>query len=688
MLSNPATKDWYTANHHYLMTWLSQTRQVIEQHIEQKNQEKAKQRLFVDDQEIQQLANHPAFNSAPPALEQLCQILNLSLFEREIVVLCAGMELEQHWGRLCAEAQEQPHSDYPTFSLALSISSSPYWGALTQDAPLRRWRLIEIGAGNALAKCALRLDEQIFHYLLGLHPLDERLQQIGVSPLVVEDLVPSHQALSEQMVNCWVQAFQENRVFPVLQLCGTEAASKKAIAATACQTLELTGYIVSAQTLASNINQLHLICCLWEREWRLHRRVVFLESDRLESPEAGKENYINQFLETLQAPVIVSSLERRFIQRPLLNLEVHQPNPAEQRQLWHTALSELTPSLNGHIDHLVSHFNLSASAIHNVCTEARTRWGAEVLGSKGVAEESVTQHSHFGFPQCTALSTFLWDTCRTQARPRLDELAQRITATAEWEDLVLPPNELGVLRDIAAHLRQRSKVYEQWGFAGKGGRGLGISALFAGASGTGKTLAAEVLGNALNLDVYRIDLSAVVSKYIGETEKNLRRVFDAAEGGGVILLFDEADALFGKRTEVKDSHDRHANIEVSYLLQRMEAYRGLAILTTNLKASLDQAFLRRIRFIVQFPFPDVNQRTEIWRRVFPQQTPIADLDFQKLAKLNVAGGNIRNIALNAAFLAADGDEPVGMKHLLQAAKSEYIKMERPLTDVEVKGWIS
>jgi SpoVK/Ycf46/Vps4 family AAA+-type ATPase len=190
------------------------------------------------------------------------------------------------------------------------------------------------------------------------------------------------------------------------------------------------------------------------------------------------------------------------------------------------------------------------------------------------------------------------------------------------------------------------------------------------------------------LDVYRIDLSAVVSKYIGETEKNLRRVFDAAEGGGVILLFDEADALFGKRTEVKDSHDRHANIEVSYLLQRMEAYRGLAILTTNLKASLDKAFLRRIRFVVQFPFPDAKQRTEIWRRVFPAQTPIDNLDFQKLATLNIAGGNIRNMAMNAAFLAAEADEAVGMKHLIKAAKSEYIKLERLWMDADVKGWVS
>ena len=199
-----------------------------------------------------------------------------------------------------------------------------------------------------------------------------------------------------------------------------------------------------------------------------------------------------------------------------------------------------------------------------------------------------------------------------------------------------------------------------WGFAAKGARGLGISALFAGESGTGKTMAAEVLANELHLDLYRIDLAAVVSKYIGETEKNLKRVFDAAEDSGAILLFDEADALFGKRSEVKDSHDRYANIEVSYLLQRMEAYRGLAILTTNLKNALDTAFLRRLRFVVQFPFPDARQRELIWRGIFPAATPLDGVDCAKLARLNVAGGNIRNIAMNAAFLAAEAGSPVAM----------------------------
>ena len=229
-------------------------------------------------------------------------------------------------------------------------------------------------------------------------------------------------------------------------------------------------------------------------------------------------------------------------------------------------------------------------------------------------------------------------------------------------------------------------MYDTWGFASKGSRGLGISALFAGDSGTGKTMAAEVLANDLELDLYRIDLSQVVSKYIGETEKNLRRVFDAAESGGAILLFDEADALFGKRSDVKDSHDRYANIEISYLLQRMEAYRGLAILTTNMKSALDRAFLRRIRFIVQFPFPDAANRAEIWRRIFPEETPTDGLVFEKLSRLNVAGGNIRNIALYAAFLAADSEVPVGMAHILRAARVEYAKMERALTEGEIGGW--
>lgn len=366
--------------------------------------------------------------------------------------------------------------------------------------------------------------------------------------------------------------------------------------------------------------------------------------------------------ERLPSLLFVSSRERLPLpHRPTVHLDVHKPTAAEQILAWQKALPAQSADQFGQIQTLVSQFNLNTTTIHTICSELKASGDSPNFRS-------------------------LWNACRIQARPRLDELAQRIEPNADWQDLVLPEAQTQILRSAAAHVGQRSRVYEQWGFAAKGNRGLGISALFAGASGTGKTLAAEVLAHQLHLDLYRIDLSSVVSKYIGETEKNLRRVFDAATAGGAILLFDEADALFGKRSEVKDSRDRYANIEVSYLLQRMECYPGLAILTTNLKSALDPAFLRRIRFVVQFPFPDAAQRAEIWRRIFPAATPTQNLEPVKLAQLNITGGNIRNVALNAAFLAADMGEPVQMKHILQAARTEYAKLEKTLTESEIGGW--
>ncbi len=285
------------------------------------------------------------------------------------------------------------------------------------------------------------------------------------------------------------------------------------------------------------------------------------------------------------------------------------------------------------------------------------------------------------------MAAALWDACRLQARPRLEGLAQRIEPSATWDDLVLPEAQKQLLQQIALHVRQRTKVYQAWGFASKGSRGLGISALFAGPSGTGKTMAGEVLANELRLDLYRIDLSQVVSKYIGETEKNLRRVFDAAEGGAAILLFDEADALFGKRSEVKDSHDRYANIEVGYLLQRMEAYRGLAILTTNRKEAWILPFCAGFDSWWSFPFRKPRSGRRSGAGFFPRQTPTEGLRIDRLARLSAAGGNIYNIAMGAAFLAADADEPVRMSHLLSAARSEFTKLERPLTDAETAGWV-
>jgi SpoVK/Ycf46/Vps4 family AAA+-type ATPase len=270
----------------------------------------------------------------------------------------------------------------------------------------------------------------------------------------------------------------------------------------------------------------------------------------------------------------------------------------------------------------------------------------------------------------------LWESCLINTRPQLDKLAKRLDPKATWENIVLSENEIHLLRQIVSQVRNRRKVYDDGGFRRRMNRGLGISALFAGESGTGKTMAAEVIANELQMNLYRIDLSQVVSKYIGETEKNLSRLFDAAEDGGAILFFDEADSLFGKRSEVKDSHDRYANIEINYLLQRMESFNGLAILATNMKSALDPAFMRRLRFIVDFPYPGPTERKNMWLKVFPPETMVEDLDFNRLAKLALTGGGIHNTALNAAFLAAAAGTPVTMQLIMDSARTEFRKGDK------------
>jgi hypothetical protein len=506
---------------------------------------------------------------------------------------------------------------------------------------------------------------------MGIQHIDERLLGLVEPVGATSDLVPSHIQVSEKMTAAWWVEIHDFLKLPILQLCGNEVASKRPIAALACHYVGLDLYAIPAYALPTTPNDLKQFKLLWEREVALANCALLIDCDDLEGADTVREGTITYLCEWMRSPVIITTSERKRSRlRPLLVFDIERPTTKEQYTIWEQALDDTPESRNGLVDNLVSQFNLSVPVIQAACSQASVQW-------RQIEESENTEE----------FNHLLWDTCRAQARPKLDDLAQRIDCAASWEDLVLPESQVQVLRDVAIQVKQRAKVYERWGFGGKSKRGLGISALFAGQSGTGKTMAAEVVARELRLDLYRIDLSAVVSKYIGETEKNLGRVFDAAELGGVVLLFDEADALFGKRSEVKDSHDRHANVEVSYLLQRMESYRGLSILTTNLKSSLDQAFLRRIRFITQFPFPDSTQRAEIWRRIFPKSTPTEGLDYQKLGQLNVAGGNIRSIALNAAFLAADANDAVTMYYMLQAAKSEYIKLERTLTDTEVKGWV-
>src|SRR5262245_58070061 len=608
-------------------------------------------------------ADEPPATLAPPALDVLSRRLGLSSFERAILLLCAGVELDASLAALCAAAQGDSSRTYPTFSLALAALPEPHWSALAPAAPLRRWRLVEFVAqpGTPLTVTPLRIDERVLHYLTGIQQLDERLVGL-VDQVTAEPLVPSHQSLARQIATIWAQASGR---LPVIQLCGGDEMVRWEIAAAGCTEVGLDLYAVAAHALPTSSGELEAFARLWEREASLRSSALIVETEAVERTDARSVGQIGKLLERINSPVLLSTRDRwRPLRRELRTLDVDKPTRDEQRAVWEALLGEATAGVNGQLSALVSQFNFTVPAIR-ACVQ-------EALASGAEGE---------------ALATALWDAGRSQARPRLEDLAQRLVPRATWGDLVLADGEKAMLREIGMHVAHRSTVYETWGFAMTSARGLRISALFAGASGTGKTMAAEVLANALRLDLYRIDLSGVVSKYIGETEKNLRRVFDAADEGGAILFFDEADALFGKRSEVKDSHDRYANIEINYLLQRMESYRGLAVLATNMKGALDAAFLRRIRFVVNFPFPDAAQRAELWRRMFPPTTPTDGLDAVKLARLNIPGGNIRNIAMNAAFLAAQAAEPVRMPHILRAVRSEYAKLERPLAEADIRDLV-
>ncbi len=601
----------------------------------------------------------------PPALVILSQRFGLSRFEAELLLLCAALELDTSIAGLCARAQNDLGRPYPTFALALTLFDQPAWEALSPERPLRYWRLIEINqpAGQPLTSSSLRADERIINYIKGLNYLDDRLAPL-LYPLDsgpgAEYLPPSQQGVVRTIVNYLEQ--HNGMRLPVIELLGSDSSSKRLIAGSAVAELGLRLFRLPAEVLPQQAGDLEAFARLWQRESVLLPIALYLDAAELErnTTSDGAGAAITRLLGRSDGLFFLDTREVwSGLNRPTLGLDIAKPTPVEQQMAWAAALETVDASTTAQ---LAGQFNLSLSEIQQIAREARAASPPD---------------------QPPSLAP-LWEACQRHTRPRLDALAQRLDPRANWEDLVLPDHDLYLLRQIASQVRQRSQVYDEWGFRRRMNRGLGISALFAGESGTGKTMAAEVIANDLRLNLYRIDLSAVVSKYIGETEKNLRKLFDAAEDGGAILFFDEADALFGKRSEVKDSHDRYANIEINYLLQRMEAYGGLAILATNMKNALDTAFMRRLRFIVNFTFPGIAERKLIWRRALPPETPTEGLDFDRLAKITLTGGSIHNIALNAAFLAARAATPVTMPLLLDAARTEYRKLEKPINEADFR----
>ncbi|MBX9403074.1 ATP-binding protein [Lysobacter sp. BMK333-48F3] len=594
-----------------------------------------------------------------PALPLLGERLGLAPFETDVLLLCVAMELDPALPGLIAAVQGTPH---PSFALALRLFEQPSWDALAAQRPLRYLRLIEINQPGAtpLTAAALRADERVVGYAKGLNLLDARLDGLVRDCPAPPPIAPSQQAQAERIVSALQAHGAERRdertdpgPLPLLQLLGGDPGSRLAIAAHACAQIGCRLYVLPAQSLPSARSELETLARLWYRESLLLPVALYLEADDVDidagEAAAALRTLLAQPLGLAFVGLPASPLQ---LQVPQWTLEAPMPSAAEQHAAWSQALPDGLAERERRAEALSGHFRLNLQQIHDVAAGLRLRGGDA------------------------------WEVCRDLSLARLDTLAQRLEPKSSWDDLVLGDEALGLLRQIVGQVHERHRVYQQWGYAERMNRGLGLSALFAGESGTGKTLAAEVIARELRLHLYRIDLSSVVSKYIGETEKNLRRVFDAAEQGGAILFFDEADALFGKRSEVKDSHDRYANIEINYLLQRMEAFSGLAILATNMKSALDGAFLRRLRFVVNFQFPGPAERARIWRNALAPGVPREALDYERLARFGLSGGNIHSIALNAAFAAAQTGTAVSMPLLLTCLRTELRKLGKPVNESE------
>ena len=616
---------------------------------------KERLRAYLDGRRDDARAGELATDRSTP-LGDLAAAFGLSAFETELLLLCAAVELDSEVAGLCAATHGDQDRAYVTFGLALAALPAPHWSAIVPAGALRSWQLLTVADGSSLVGSPVRIGEWALHALVGIDDLDERLSCIATRVPPDGDLVPSQETVCDAILKSWLSG--SAGVPAALMLTGPDPAARRAVAARACANVGADLWVMPAALLPPAATDLADLIRLWEREARLYRRALLLE---FEEAEPAAEASARRFTERYRGMLFLSGRDQPLPRAGQASFHVPRPTLCERRQVWAGLLGADAGRLAGPADSLAAQFGIGPAAARRAVEVARAAAG--------------------GLSPTTLLAA-----CKDQARPRLEGLAARITPRARWDDLVVPAAQLAALRQIVVHARRRAQIAEAWGFGGAAWRGEGVAALFNGDSGTGKTLAAEVIAAELGLDLYRVDLSQVVSKYIGETEKNLGRVFDAADEGSAVLLFDEADALFGRRSEVRDSHDRYANIEVSYLLQRMESYRGIAILTTNLKSAIDTAFLRRLRFVVHFPFPDAGLRARIWERAFPASTPVAGLRSVQLSQLSITGGSIQNIALHAAFIAADENRAVTMSDVLAGARIEYDKLRRSLTPAEEAGW--
>jgi ATPase family associated with various cellular activities (AAA)/Winged helix domain, variant len=602
--------------------------------------------LYVSDEQALRLAREQEADELDARLEEAGERLALGELERRVLSACAAPELSPRYGRLYAYLHDDVTRKLASPRLVARLlgvdetSEADVLACFAGEGPLRAsgaLRLLDAGGPIPLAERQVKTSERLAAFLLG-QPLHEPARDGHLRKLDVPAYDPGRQATVAELR----RLFAVDSRLPVV-VAGPDAAALLAVALERSLVLLDVARAVEADALLDA----ELMAAL------VGGQLCFDGLDRL---DPGERIRVQAVLGARAARSVVCAATRETAvalgDTTTLVVELPMPALAERREVW----AALTGS--DEVGEVAAKFRLSVGQIVD---------GAEAARLAAVSRGADT-------PEPADLDLG----ARQASSTRIGELATRLEPAFGWDDLVLPERQREVLMSISSYLRHRDLVLSEWGYERAVARDQGLKVLFAGESGTGKTMAGQVLARDLGLELFRIDLATIVSKYIGETEKNLDRIFDAADGSNAILFFDEADALFGKRSEVRDSHDRYANIEVAYLLQKMESYAGAVILATNFRQNLDEAFLRRLDFVIDFPFPESEDRERIWQLLLPEAAPLdADIDVPFLAgQFKLSGGSIRNVSLAAAFLAAEEGASISMRHLIKGVALEYGKLGR------------
>jgi broad-specificity NMP kinase len=529
-----------------------------------------------------------------------------------------------------------------------STDASTVFRFLSGSGALRRFLLIERSDGGGPdvheSRWTWAISRRVLAFLHGDMSIDPALAGIAEIKSAAKPL--SQIAASEQVVANVREAVRGGKV--VVCVSGAPGLGRRTLLSAAAYEACTDVIEVDAKKLAKEPVQLKKQLKMIARECKLLARVPLICN--VEAVGEGIDAIGSELVSEIDGIVMVTcGAQRPAIRwgRPVIAVEMSAPTSAQRVELWKAELGQGSVE---DAEFLATQYPLAPSVIHHAAQAAKAR-----AAGRAIEPEDI------------------YAGIRTVLDDRLGDYARRVTVTQTWDDLVLPNDQINAIAGLIARVRQRRRVYEQWGFAAKVGKGLGTTALFSGPPGTGKTMVAALIARDLGLELYQVDMAKLVSKYIGETEKQLGAMFDAAEAGHAILLFDEADSLFGKRTEVKSSNDRYANLETNYLLQRLESFTGICVLTSNHEANIDPAFQRRLSLHVRFELPDVDERAKLWRAMIPAAAPVeGGVSFDGLARrFAMTGGYIRNAALRAAFLAADEDSAISQAHLEYAAQLEY-----------------